>query len=251
MSPMSPRLLRPRSSGFSPRSIANLGGWWDATDASSYTLDTGVSVWQDKSGLGQAFRQSSGTSQPTINATGINNRAALSFDSSNDWMDLESQTLGGNDLGFSAGSPFTLFIVHRYAGVVGAHLFAKASATSANRTLGVETRTDSTYGFRARGAQSGFNANGLAINANDVLTVQWSGAALTYSSRTRASTSLTVGTAAVEAENITLGARTASSPVGFYNGLVGEIIFFNSVLSAADKSRLSAYIQAKWGFALP
>ena len=36
---MSPRLLRPRASGFNPRSIPGLAVWLDASKASSVTLD--------------------------------------------------------------------------------------------------------------------------------------------------------------------------------------------------------------------
>ena len=78
---MNPRLLRPRASGFNPRSVSGLEGWWDAADASSVTLDSGrVSTWNDKSGNGRnAANSTSGSTQPDYVTGARNGRNVVRF----------------------------------------------------------------------------------------------------------------------------------------------------------------------------
>lgn len=84
---MNPRLLLPRASGFSPKSIAGLWAWWDAGDDSTITTSTGVSAWADKSGNGRTASQAVGNNQPARNTT-INGRSVLTFDGTNDTLDF-------------------------------------------------------------------------------------------------------------------------------------------------------------------
>jgi hypothetical protein len=82
MCAMSPRLLRPiASGGFNPKSIAGLSLWLDSSKASSLTFNGGtVSQWDDLSGKGFHATQSTGNDQPTYQATGLNSRPTLFFD---------------------------------------------------------------------------------------------------------------------------------------------------------------------------
>ena len=83
---MSPRLLRPRASGFTPKNITGLVAWFDADDASTFTLSgTAVSEWRDKSGNGYAVSQSTGNNQPARTGT-VNGRATVDFDGTNDYL---------------------------------------------------------------------------------------------------------------------------------------------------------------------
>lgn len=68
---MSPRLLRPRASGFNPKSIAGLYLWLDAADSATVTLNSGnVSQWRDKSGGNRHFSQASASRQPAYTIGG-------------------------------------------------------------------------------------------------------------------------------------------------------------------------------------
>ena len=62
---MNPRLLRPRASGFDPRSISNLQLWFDGADASTITTVSGaVSQWNSKAGTGGNATQATASSRP-------------------------------------------------------------------------------------------------------------------------------------------------------------------------------------------
>lgn len=80
MSPMSPRLLRPRATGFNPRSISGLVQWYDSADQTTMTLNgTTVSEWRSKVG-GVALSQSTAAAQPTLTTDYYKGRTALTFD---------------------------------------------------------------------------------------------------------------------------------------------------------------------------
>lgn len=242
---MNPRLLRPRASGGVPPRFNGLGGWWDATDSSSYTLDTGVTQWRDKSGLGQVFTQSVGASQPTINSTGIGGKPALSFDGSNDFMDLGSSLIGGNNLFAEASNRYSLFIVHRFTS--NGTLFAQAVGTAGSRVLHVLQNAGNLSAVVRGGTASG--NIGSSIGVDGLYSGTWEGSA--YTNRFNNTTAgVTIGSGAYVAENIAIGARTPSSPFFYLSGLIGEIIFYNRLLSAAEQSRLFEYLNAKWGLSL-
>lgn len=79
--PMSSRLLRPRASGFNPKSISGLKLWLDVANTSSLTFNgSTVSQVLDLSGNGFHATQSTANNQPTYQATGANGKPTLSFD---------------------------------------------------------------------------------------------------------------------------------------------------------------------------
>lgn len=252
--PMSPRLLRPRaaaSTAFDPRAISGIGGWFDATDASTYTLDTGVTEWRCKAVSGQKWSQTTGASQPTLNSTGIGGKAALSFSGSSQWMNLGSQTIGGNDLFASAGNPFSVYIVCRSTTGSGGGktLIAKGSGAAATRTCQL-LQNNETLTVVARGSLTTSSTNIFPQSTSGVCRLVWNGSAMTAAFNND-TLSITNGTAAsVESENITLGCRTASAPSIFWIGLIGEVIFYGKAISSAEQSALFSYLNAKWGLSL-
>ena len=91
--PMSPRLLRPRQTGFNPKSISGLSLWLDARKSASVlnsiSPDTAatngqtVRRWLDQSGTAGHANQASGTAQPTYTLP-----TALDFDGTNDTLEI-------------------------------------------------------------------------------------------------------------------------------------------------------------------
>lgn len=246
--PMNPRLLRPTSGGrFDPRRISGIGAWFDATDSSTYTLDTGVTEWRCKAVSGQKFSQAIGASQPAINSTGIGGKAALSFDGSNDWMNLGSQTIGGNNLFAEAANSFSLIVVCRLNSGLSGPL-AKASATNAQRTFQYVS-FNGDMNTVLRGSNRLFDAGSFPATTDLMTYLRWDGSTMSWRIGNTTGTA-NVGSAAVESENVTLGCRTASSPAVFWNGTIGEVIFYNKALSSLEQSSLFLYFNAKWGLSL-
>lgn len=95
--PMSPRLLRPVATGFNPKTISGLVGWWDPSDSATVTTVSGaVSQLNDKSGLGRNATQGTANNRPSYSGT-INGKNVMTFDGTNDRLvtGLESNTLTG------------------------------------------------------------------------------------------------------------------------------------------------------------
>jgi hypothetical protein len=79
---MSPRLLRPRATGFNPKSISGLKLWLDVANTSSLTFNgSTVSQVNDLSGNGFHATQGTANNQPTYQATGFNSKPTLFIDS--------------------------------------------------------------------------------------------------------------------------------------------------------------------------
>ena len=123
--PMSPRLLRPRATGFDPRSISgcicnldasvlsSLRQNSDGTTAAAATNDP-IGYVQDLSGMGNHARQSVATgSRPSLRLNNQNGRPGLLFDGSNDWL---TATIAG----FQSLANVTVIMVFKTAVAAGA-----------------------------------------------------------------------------------------------------------------------------------
>ena len=109
---MSPRLLRPRATGFNPRNLSGLVAWFDADDASTFTLTgTAVGEWRDKSGNGYSVSQSTGNNQPARTGT-VGGRACIDFDGTNDYLFSDGTGLSAAMSGDKATTTFIVGEMH-------------------------------------------------------------------------------------------------------------------------------------------
>jgi hypothetical protein len=263
--PLSPRTLRPASSGFNPRQISGLALWLDGADASSlYTTDAGpvsavsspteisgcalwldgadsssasmtldgtaVSSWRDKSGNGRDFA-ASGTARPTLTASGLNGRSVVTFDGTDDQL-----TNPANVVGFSSVTMFA--VVYRQAGAYGGII--TSTSADASPALIIENNNIAVRGHANVSLQpGGFSGPAVACGrvssgATDIFTnglVRDSDAA---SGSLGSVTTTAIGTYRLAAAN-------------YLNGYIAELIVYPTALSTADRARVEAYLAAKWG----
>ena len=84
---------------------ADLALWLDAEDAASITLNgTDVAQWDDKSSKGWDVSQSTAASQPAYDATGLNGKPAVDFDTSSKDLRASNAASDWNFLHNSGGS---------------------------------------------------------------------------------------------------------------------------------------------------
>lgn len=244
---MSPRLLRPRASGFNPKSLANLAGWWDASvTASLLQLSTGstavsatddpVGYWADQSGNGRHLTQSTTNNRPFYKPATLNNLATLAFDGSND-------TLGAS---FTLAQPCHHFIVFRF----------QDAYTSGNPRV-----------FDGFGVNAGFyraSALSMVLNygaSNDNADVtdaemQTFGVWDTEANGT-ASFIRRAGVRRDSADtNIGTGSPSGIRLAMFNNGFsapgkisVAEVLIYSRALSASEATRVRTYLGKKWNLA--
>lgn len=257
--PMSPRLLRPRATGFNPKSLSGLALWLDPTDATSYTIDTGVSEWRDKSGNAKHFSQSTGNNQPTLSAIG--GKTALSFNGTSHCLTSASTLLTSNGL-----ITFLQVVQGTFAGTAG-HLFNHNTAAGGADTnqVCVEWRADQgsawifgTLRTRAKSLRSStaYNADqrfdSVDVSGIGAITVEaaFNASSSTNVSRWKGTAALTTnGTSDVGAETgMAIGARNNATKSLFFTGLVGEILAYNRALTATELATVQAYLAKKWGY---
>ncbi len=243
--PMPYGLLGLPSRGFDPRSIAGLGGWWDAMDSSTLTTGTGVSEWRDKSRFGQAFSQATRGSQPTLTASAISGRPGVTF-SSGRFLNLGSQTIGGNNLVSAPGNPWSIYIVCR-----------STDNSALVKTLFGKGQNQVQLAQNTAGSLA--QANGAApssspvfpANVNGLFTFDYNGSFVQMRFNDGISTTATPTNTTNEAVNIALGMRNASSPFQHFVGHIGEVLFYNRSLNASERSSVVSYLSSKWGVAIP
>lgn len=256
---MSPRLLRPRASGFNPKNISSLALWLDPTDATSYTVDTGVSAWNDKSGGNRNFSSSVGNNQPALST--INGKTALSFNGTSHFLSSSSTLLSGN-------GAVTLFQVVQgtFTGTAG-HLFNHNTGTGGADTnqICVEWRADqgSAWIFGTLRARVKSFRSSTAYNADqrfDSVDVSGIGAVTAEASFNATSATNTTrwkGTAAPTTNGtsdsgnevgMSIGCRNNATKSLFYTGLVGEIVAYTRALTASERNAVQSYLSKKWGY---
>lgn len=259
MSPMSPRLLRPRATGFTPRSIANLTGWYDAADASSYTATSGqISQWQDKSGAGNHITQGTANNRPTLftssgdtqssTASTINGRQSLFFDGANDFLSTTATVTSGQSrtvLAIATRSDNSTF------GTLAAFGTVEIGANSTARWLcryGATGQSvvggDSVNSNQSISAvQSAWLSPHISVWSQDSntrnLTYIVNGESLTVSGNPTAAQSSFAGLA--------VGRMTRSDFPQYFGGHVGEILIYDRELTTAQRQNLEGYLAWKWG----
>ena len=245
--PMSPRLLRPRSAGggFDPRQISGLQAWYDFSDASTLTIDTGITSVRDKSGNNLTASEAVGANQPLLVANARNGLSAADFDGTNDKLTTASIV---SDL-----TQFTSFLVVRpqfRTGLTGLErmwtrndvtrsvgmngnvlriwLSASVFADSVSNSL-----PDSSWAY-VRGAWNGtLLANSMSGAVNGT---SFAGPATDFGSVSSvANTPLCIGNRASD------GARA-------FDGLIGEFVIYSRALTASETAEVEKGMKAKWGF---
>ena len=234
--PISPRTLRPRQTGFDPRSIAGLSLWLDAADASTITVGTGVSQWRDKSTNGSLWTQGTGNNQPATGAQTLAGRNVLVFDGSND-------TLAATAPFAVTTTPFSLFVVQRVISTTNfGHTITAADGS------GFALRQNATTGQAQSQANAGqtlatHGSSGVGVTQIVEMLFPAGGPNAWAINGTTVSVTDTT-TAPTLTGNWVLGGRSSSL---YANVWIAEVIAYNALLSAAQCLAARRGLAGKWG----
>jgi len=243
-----------------PNQIPSLNLWYDASDSNSaYIQDSGgaaptngegVEKWIDKQGAGRDANQTTGTRQPTWQASQQNGLGTLLFDGSNDVMTLNP--IGSWALGLPGQTTYV---------VVKANALTGTPRVTQTNTGGYQFFWDTYWGIetaggRAKSATAGDTSNyiymgmvldgtqtdgNITVQNNLRLKMRINGVVqtLTFSSN--------VGTAtSAAATGLFVGAD--SQPVtNPFSGYIGEMLIWTRNLSALEISQVETYLSGKWG----
>lgn len=235
---MSPRLLRPLASGFNPRSIANLELWLDASDASTITVSTGVSVWADKSGNGRNATQATGGKQPAYTNT-LNGKNIVTFQGTDDTLQIAANAA------FNSASQ-TLIVIARQAAAADEIIWHKSSSVSANG-LSIRYRTDRLFVIYSENTAAVLQPLHTVFDPTAAnvfsMTMEPSAQGIHINGVVRGTN--TVSATYNDNTTVWLGSRRDAGT--FLNGDIAEVLFFSRALSPSERSRIEKALGRKWG----
>jgi hypothetical protein len=237
---MSPRLLRPKATGFSPKQIANLAFWLDGAD---YNASTGA--WNDKSGNARNFSQSVANDRPTKTLT-INGRDVVSFDGTNDYV-------AGPQVNFTQWSAFVLVRPDRTTGTNGILTADPSIGTRGPQFVRWDGTTYQSIGFQATNSvrAESSSVSAAAGTVRIVCVVQTASALEMWTDNTSNGSTACVQQAFTN--EMAIGAasyNTTPSATSFMKGDIGEIMLYSRGLATAERETIQRYLGKRWGINL-
>lgn len=267
------RVLKPRASGFNPKSISGLKSWWDASVSSSLTLNgSTVSEWRDLSSSGLHLSNVTASTQPAYTTAGQNGKNCVTFSTSGSGRRLFSASASPWAFLHDGSSLWSIFIV------------ASSDGTSGSGGVHTYLSTRGTYtSYATRGFDMTQDFGGLAANNNIRCSISTSSAMvarrdmsatglgvvrcyrvdgdpanatstsrLAFTHTAGGTSSATSSTNAAQAGDPAGVFTVGNNSVGAVNPLAGkicEIIIYSraSAISAAEASRINTYLTKKWG----
>lgn len=254
-----PHIRQPASTGtpsFSPSSISGLQLWLDSTtglfDATSggspVTADgSAVARWEDQSGNGRHFTQSTSLNRPLLKTSIQNSKNVVRFDGTNDAM------LGPTALQFAP--PVSMFaVVSKRGGTDYSTIYGNGILASGPIGYGIwiSATGDNSGAFSSQYR----NAGGASINYYTATlpstSVFFIGHAIINSSTNKvyfnngAEDSINHTITGTPNQTPTIGARESGGLSFYLNGDIAEIVIYNSDLSDDNRVLVRDYLNTKW-----
>jgi len=236
-----------------PSVISGLKLWLDGKESGTFTFSSGTSVseWRDRSGQGNNFSQATAANQPTrgsdrlVDFDGSNDQldaatkfmnnvhnggsntifAILRLDADQDGSYLDSNNLGSNGVGFNLAyeAANDRYLTGINNGNSGQNVVVNTTATSSvaiNTTYCLIQRIDADNATAANRHYFYIN-RGSAIQNN-------------------------TSSNAVSAANSTLNPRMGNGGLGYWNGKIGEILWYDRDLTDSEREIVRDYLLVKW-----
>jgi hypothetical protein len=245
MSPMSPRTLRPRQTGFNPKSISGLAMWLDASapgslfqDTSAATASTGnpnpVGYWKDLSGNGNHATQGTANNRPIISPDLRNGRNVLRFDG-----------LSGSDADFlqlTATAVQTVFAVC-FVNTAAGNLSSIIGNSSGSPDIRRDSNTTPSSRWRGLGAETNLddftNPSGSQFRVNGVSTSS-------VAEQTWHMLTAIRGTGTAQINQIARSLFSARS----FGGDIAEFVCYDRALTDSERDRVERALGKKWGLTI-
>ena len=221
--------------------------WLDAADSSTITESGGaVSQWADKSGNGRDATQATGSAQPALTSDAINSLDALTFDGSNDRLDISNPPINGT-------TPRSIFAVvrpHTY-GDSGVGFLALESGMTEDGSMWYQCIEPDGFYIRVRG--NAFWTPTPALNTPHLSSVIWASGGVDDTDVFSNGTPLAlaggnykpINTASTHA---VIGA-TLEGAFPHFDGDIAEIVIVASAVDTPTRQKTEGYLAHKWGLA--
>ena len=226
------------SFGWTPAQIST-ALWLDAADASTITIATGVSQWNDKSGNGRNFSQATAGNQPVYSTSALNGKNVINFVSTDS---LTRAAIPFNDLGNNS-----LYIVGNRTGRDGQYnvacVFSRASTRTRAMLFGYPGGGWGT--FTGGEFKSPTGSVSSSYKMCEMIADQTTNAYLFYQDGTYQGSNGAVNVNTVFTDNLCyLGNDQYGSSLA---GNIAEVIFCDEKNTDADRQKIEGYLAHKWG----
>jgi hypothetical protein len=235
---MNGKLLRPKASGFNPKSISGLALWLDAADSSTVTIGTGVSQWADKSGNAVNALQGTANNQPAYQVSVFNGRNAIYFDGTDD--DLATAANAAINV-----TELTLLVVFRGDAASNDGVVTKSGLTLDPNGFGLYTRSAPEIWFQGDDTEQAHCTRSGAYTNLSLAVLR--GTATAQSARLNGQEGTPSAVATSYAANRPLRIGTRRAGVEFFAGYVCEVLLYNRVISTGQETALRDSLKTKWG----
>jgi hypothetical protein len=225
---------------FTPAQLSGLVLWMDPTDITTLTLSgSSVTQWRDKSATGAIFNTVNGN--PVYTTSLINGRPGIDLTNATGFISSATQTLT------SSLTMAMILVVKSGIGAWGSFF------THGSRDLDIALERNSisagtTLQFQTANDNSGANLTFTTDQVSLYLGTMTTGTSRFFE---RFGGKTTTTTTATNSSTITVGLQTiriGRSDVGENcNSFIGEIVYYNRVLSTQERQQLEAYLAWKWG----
>lgn len=216
--------------------------WLDSADFNTLVLNgSTVTSWVDKSGNGRTATQTTTANQPTYNRTGYNNKPALSFDGTNDLLNMTDGSMPTGD------SNYSVFAVIKFNAVANNIVIGRAPGAGTGTACYLGVISTNTMG-------NWWSGTGVSLG-----TVSASDQALyssVYNNTTSTITAVKNGTVlenfVAPIDRVSLGTQQSigGNPIAndlYMNALLAETIIMHSTASTVDRQLIEGYLAWKWG----
>ena len=237
---------------FSPPDIAGLQLWLKADAITGLNDGDALTTWEDSHTSNNDFTQATAGKKPTYQTNEINGLPVVRFD--------------GTDVltaaNFLSSSEGTIFAVVRHTTALQDNQTLLASGDEGSNFYYVWTRSYSTSATpNAEVSQKNSDTvdalyGSTTIVAGTTYLMTWHSSGTAYSLRVNgAAETLTIVTGANTGDwfgdtslldNFSLGAIKRALETGFLKGDVGEVIMYDTGLSAGDITSVETYLNARW-----
>ena len=224
------------TSGKHPVFMAGLQLWLDAADTSTLVLSgSSVTQWNDKSGNGN-----NGTANtPVALNSAINNLPALTF--------TTSEYIGGNIS--ITGNTLTVFSTFKVSSLPQFGRVISLASLGGDDYNNTSSTGILNYGSAAMGPMrvSQYVSSATPLNTSVVHTVYFDGTnTYVYTNGGTPSSMSSSGNFSVSRYNLGRSTNTGDTYSSF-SGFTGEVIIYNTLLTATQRQEVEGYLAWKWG----
>ena len=220
-----------------PTEVSGLLRWYEG-DVLGLADGTAVSSWTDQSANADHAVQADSAKQPVLKTGVASGHDAVRFDGSNDWLTFA-------EILDSSAATAHIFVVSD-SNATGARVImsTRQSDGQSGWSLRYNPQTTMQY-FHAGGGATPIVSYSITDQLN-IIEVQRNGLDVTLGANGALGTETAISTYVVSSADRTIIGAENDGTASFLNGDIAEIVIYDHVLSAGDRTSVLDYLTAKY-----